>query len=324
MNRKLRLPALAATVLLAAATAATARDAFPSKPITLVVPFGAGSGTDLVARVVAKSLQASLGVAVVVDNRPGANGAIGATAVARAKADGHTLLVGSATTNAANFSFFPGKLGYGPESFDIVAGLSYSPISLYVPVASPWKTVADLVAAGNRQGPGLTCGSGNAVTQVACEVFRQQTGITAVNVPYKSNPQSLIDVAGGQVAYAFSDAGAAQTFIDGRKLRPLAVAATERYGAYPDAPTFREQGVDHFEFTGWTAVYAPAGTPAPVVERLNQAVRAAVESPESRQLLTQSGSGVMNMDVAQSRRFSTNEISRWTRYITESHVKPQQ
>lgn len=311
--------AIAATGLPAAA-----QDAYPAKPITLVVPFGAGSGTDLVTRLVGKSLQESLGVPVVVENKPGANGAIAAASVARSKPDGHTLLVGSATTNAANFAFFPGKLGYTPESFDIVSGLSASPISLYVPIDSPWKSLADLKAASQQPGRALTCGSGNAVTQVACEVFRLQTSLPMTNVPYKSNPNSLIDVAGGQISFAFSDAGAAQPLLEGKRLRPLAVAATQRHAAYPDTPTFEELGVPHFEFTGWIAVFAPAGTPAPVLEKLHPAIQKAITSPEAKQFLERSGSVAKTMSLAESRRFAAGEVARWSRYIKESHVKPEQ
>lgn len=301
-----------------------AQDGYPSKPVTLVVPFGAGSGTDLITRLLGKHLQDRFGVPFVVDNKPGANGAIGATTVARAKPDGYTLLVGSATTNAANFSFFPGKLGYTPDSFDIVSGLSSSPISLYVPADSPWKTLNDVKAFSQKPGADLSCGSGNAVTQVACEMLRVQTGWPMTNVPYKSNPNALTDVAGGQISFAFSDAGAAQPMLDGKRLRPLAVAASHRHTAYTDTPTFEEQGVRQFEFTGWTAVFAPAGTPATVQEKLNQAIQKAMASADVQLFLQRSGSIARPMNLDESRRFATSELNRWTRYIKESNVKPEQ
>lgn len=323
MTPRNRLHMLALAALACLSTASMAQDSFPSKNITLVVPFGSASGTDFIARVIAKNMQDSLGVPVVVDNKPGANGAIGASAVARAQADGYTLLIGSATTNAVNYFFFPGKLGYEAASFAPVAGLSAGPISLYVPTASPWKTLAELVAAGKASGQPLNCGSGNAVTQVACEVFRQQEELDAVNIPYKSNPQSLTDLAGGQLAYAFSDPGAAQTFIEGQKVRPLAVAALQRHGKYPDTPTFSEQGVKNFVFTGWTAAFAPAGTPLPVLEKLNAAFRKAMAAPNTVSLLQRSGSGGMDLSLEDSRRFVADEIARWSHYIQISHVKPE-
>jgi tripartite-type tricarboxylate transporter receptor subunit TctC len=316
--------------LLAAAAAATltpaiqAQEAYPSRPITMVVPFAAGSGTDIGTRILAKDLTALLGATVIVENKPGANGAIAAQAAARAKPDGYTLLVGSATTNAANFAFFPGKLGYEPTSFDIVSGLGGSAISLYVAANSPWKTIAELVADAKRQPGKFNCGSGNAVTQVACEVFRKQAGIDAVNVPYKSNPQSLTDVVGGQVSFAFADASVAQVFLEGKRLRAIGVAAAQRNPVTPDAATFKEQGFADFEITAWTAVFAPAGTPAAIVEKLNAAIRKSADSPESVASRTRSGAFAINLDVAEARRFAANELARWARYVKDSGVKPEQ
>jgi tripartite-type tricarboxylate transporter receptor subunit TctC len=315
--------------LLAATVAATmpalqAQETYPSRPITLVVPFAAGSGTDIGTRILAKDLTALLGATVIVENKPGANGAIAAQAAARAKPDGYTLLVGSATTNAANFAFFPGKLGYEPTSFDIVSGLGGSAISLYVAAGSPWKSVAELVADAKRQPGKLSCGSGNAVTQVACEVFRKQAGIETINVPYKSNPQSLTDVVGGQVAFAFADAAVAQVFLEGKRLRAIGVAGAQRNAVTPDTATFKEQGFPDFEITAWTAVFTPAGTPAAIVEKLNAAIRKSSESPESVASRTRSGSFAINLDVAEARRFAANELDRWARYVRDSGVKPEQ
>ena len=315
---------LAATAAVTLTPAVLAQDSYPSRPITMVVPFAAGSGTDIGTRILAKDLTALLGATVIVENKPGANGAIAAQAAARAKPDGYTLLVGSATTNAANFAFFPGKLGYEPTSFDIVSGLGGSAISLYVAANSPWKNIADLVADAKRQPGKFNCGSGNAVTQVACEVFRKQAGIEAVNVPYKSNPQSLTDVVGGQVSYAFADASVAQVFLEGKRLRAIGVAAAQRNPVTPDAATFKEQSYADFEITAWTAVFAPAGTPAAIVEKLNAAIRKSADSPESVASRTRSGAFAINLDVPEARRFAASELARWARYVKDSGVKPEQ
>lgn len=314
--------ALCAASALGAASA-WAQAPYPSRPITLVVPFAAGSGTDIAARVLAKDLTDLLKTPVVIDNKPGANGALGATAVARAKPDGHTLLIGSATTNAVNFSFFPSKLGYAPASLDMVAGLTTSPISLYVAANAKWRNLADLRAYGKAHPSELRCGSGNAVTQVACEIFRKTTGIDAVTVPYKSNPQSLTDLAGGHIDFAFSDATAAKVFIDGNKLKPLAVATPRRYPATPDVATFREQGIADFELAGWTAVFVPAGTPTPVIEMLNAAVRKSLQSPESVQQQASTGTQPLAFTLEESRQFAKEEIARWARYVKNSGVKPE-
>lgn len=302
---------------------ACAQAAYPSRPITLVVPFAAGSGTDIGARVLAKDLTDILKTPVIVDNKQGANGALGAAAAARAKPDGYTLLIGSATTNAVNFSFFPARLGYEPGSFEMVAGLGTSPISLYVAANTKWRNLADLMAYGKAHPNALRCGSGNAVTQVACEIFRKSAGIDAVTVPYKSNPQSLADLAGGHIDFAFSDASVAKVFIDGNKLKPLAVAAARRYPATPDVGTFREQGIADFEITGWTAVFVPAGTPAPIVETLHAAIRKSSASPESVQLRASSGTQPLAFNLEEGRRFAREEIARWARYVKSSGVKPE-
>lgn len=301
-----------------------AQETYPNKAITIVVPFAAGSGADIGGRLLAKDLSDTLGVAVVVDNKPGANGAIGAQAAARAKPDGYTLMVGSATTNATNFAFFPGKLGYETSSFDVVGGLGASPISLFVPAASPWRTVADLVADAKKSPGKLSCGSGNAVTQVACEVFRRQAGFDAVTVPYKSNPQSLTDLVGGQISFAFADAAVSQVFLEGKKLRAIGVAASHRNPATPDAATFKEQGFADFEITAWTAVFAPAGTPVAIEEKLNAAIRKSTEAPASVEMRAKSGSVGMPFNLADGKRFLGQEVQRWARYVKESGVKPEQ
>lgn len=318
------LAAGAAALAILGAAPTQAQDAFPSRPITLVVPFGAGSGTGIATRILAKSMSEQLKVPVLVDNKAGANGAIGAQAAAKAKADGYTLLIGSATTNAVNFAFFPGKLGYEASQFQGVAGLSSSPISLYVEADSPWKKLPDLVADAKRNPGKLSCGSGNAVTQVACEIFRLQAGLQTTNIPYKSNPQSLTDVVGKQVSYAFSDPSAAQSYVEGKRLRALAIASAVRNPARPDDATFREQGMNEIEFTAWVAVFAPTGVPAPVLERLNAVVRKAVDSPEMVQTQARTGGTVMHFNLQETQAFYGREVARWARYIKDSGVKPEQ
>lgn len=318
-----RATAFTSAALLLTGVAAQAQDAWPARTITLVVPFGPGSGTDIGTRVLSKELSSQLGVPVIVDNKPGANGAIGAQAVAKAAPDGYTLLVGSGTTNAVNYAYFPGKLGYKPDSFVAIAGVGISPIAMYVATDAPWQSLGELAAAARKTPGKFSCGSGNTVTQVACAVFKQRAGIDAVNAPYKSNPQSLTDVIGGQLTYAFSDASAAQTLIDGKKLRVLAAASDKRTAAAPNVATFAEQGFADFVFSGWTAVFAPTGTPAAVIEKLNALIRRANQSPESVSLRAHSGSSVLDFDVAQAQRFVDGEVTRWGRYVKDANVKPE-
>lgn len=314
---------LLGALLAYAASATWAQSSYPSRPITLVVPFAAGSGTDIGARVLAKDMGDALKTPVIVENKPGANGALGSAAVARAKPDGYTLLVGSATTNAVNFSFFPSKLGYEPRSFDVVAGIGTSPVSMYIATGAKWHNLSELLAYGKTHPGQLRCGSGNAVTQVGCEIFYKLTGIDATTIPYKSNPQSLTDLAGGHIDFAFSDASVAKTFIDSKKIVPVAVAASKRYPATPEIPTFLEQGIAGFEITAWTAVFAPAGTPAPVIESLHAAILKSSHSPEAVQLRASSGTQPLEFSLEESRHFVKEEVRRWAAYVKNSGVKPE-
>lgn len=306
------------------ASAVSAGQEFPARAITLVVGAAPGSGTDIGARLLARDMAASLGVTVVVDNKPSAAGTIAAQHVARAQPDGYTLFIGSATTNAANHAYFPGKLGYTPASFTPVGGIGTSPLALYVASDSPWRTLDDLLTQAKARPGALNCGNGNSTTQVGCEVFRKQAGIQTVQVPYKSNPQSLTDLAAGTLQFAFSDTSAAQAFVDNRKIRPLAVAAAQRLPSSPDLPTFIELGLSGFEITGWSMVFAPTGTPPAVVEKLNGVIRKSVQSPESVQRRQRTGGLALDLNVDDARRFVDTEIARWAHFVEFSGVKPAQ
>ena len=300
-----------------------AQGTYPDKPITIVVPFTAGSGSDIVARIIAKGLTETIKATVVVENKPGANGVLGAQAVARAKPDGYTLLLGSATTNAVNYFFFPGKLGYEPSSFDFISGLGASDVSMYVNSNQPWKNINELIAYAKKNPGKLSCASGNAVTQVACEFFKRRAAIDVTTVPYKSNAQSLTDLAGGQLSFAFSDSTAAQAFVASQKVRPLASAGEKRNPVAPDVLTFSEQGMKDFEFTAWTAVFAPAGTPVHIAEKLNSAIAKISDSPEMTNLRGKAGSVAMVMDLPAGKRFVNREIMSWKTYIDETGIKPE-
>lgn len=317
--------AAAALSLCALATAvpapAQAQDAYPSRTITLVVPFPAGSGTDMSARLLAKDMAESLGQTVVVENRPGANGTLGAQMVARARPDGYTLLIGAAATNASNYAFFPGRLGYTPASFEIVGGMGIVPLSLFVPAGSPWKTLADLIADAKKNPGKIACGSGTTVAQVACEVFKLRAGVDLLNVPYKGSPPALNDLAGGQVQVVFADGTSAASLIEGKRLRVLATAAGKRLPYWPEVPTFVELGMTDLEISAWSALFVPAGTPAAVQQRLNAAVRRSIDSPESVATRQRTGSLAMPFSLEEGRRFVAAEIERWARFVKDSGVK---
>lgn len=317
-------PTFLRTALVAASLAATgawAQDAYPSKTITLVVAQAAGSGSDIVARLLARELGRDLNATVVVDNKPGANGSIAAQTVARAAADGHTLLMGTATTNAANYAFYPGKLGYEVSSFEVAGLLSASPMTLLVPAESPWKSVADLIADGKKQPGKLNCGSGLSTSQVACELFAKLGGFQASTVNYRSSPQSLTDLAGGQVQYAFADAAVAAAFVGSKKVRALAVAGQVREKILPETPTFAEAGMPDLQIVGWAGVFAPAGTPKPVLEKLNAILIKANDAPEFVKARQVSGGTPLNFTLPQAQQFVKSEVERWQRLHRDSGVK---
>lgn len=313
------LPALLWAV--SAVHPAVAQEVYPSRTITLVVPFPAGSGTDLGARMLAKDMSEALGQSVVVDNRPGANGNLGTQAVARAKPDGYTVLIGGAATNASNYAFYPGKLGYTPASFDIVGGLGIVPLALVVTGNAPWKNLAELIADARKNPGRIACGSGTTTAQVACEMFKLRAGIDLLNVPYKGTPPALTDLAGGQVQLVFADGTSAAPLVDQKRLRVLATAAGKRSPYWPDIPTFVELGLTDLELSAWSAVFVPAGTPAAIQQKLNTVIRRSTETPESVATRQRTGSLPLHYSLEEARRFVNAEIDRWGRFVKESGVK---
>lgn len=309
--------------MLAIGISAHASSDYPSGPIKLIVPFATGSGSDTAARLLSDSMSQELGATVIVENRPGANGTIGAQYVAKAKPDGYTLLLGSGTTNAANFALYSSsRLGHDASSFDMVGTLSRGIIGLFIPTNAPWASAKEFVAAA-QQGkiPNLSCGSGNSITMVACEMFRVTTGIDAVNIPYKSNGQSLNDVVGGQVGFTFSDRTAALPHINSKRLQLLAVSAEQRYANLPDVPTLAEEGVPGMFFSSWTGVFAPAGTPAPVMAKINAAINHWLDSPPAKELYEKAGSSYEKSNLEESATFYHSEVSRWKTYVEKANIK---
>lgn len=323
MRRSLSGALLAAAAALASGTAtvAAADEPWPVRPITLVVPFAAGSGSDITARLLAKEFAETLGQPVVVENRPGANGSLGAQFVARARPDGYTVLVGAAATNASNYAFYPGRLGYTPSSFDVVGGLGIVPLSLVVAADAPWTTLADLIADAKRRPGRIACGSGTTTAQVACEILKLRAGVDVLNVPYKGTPPALTDLSGGHVQVVFADGTSAAPLVDQKRVRVLAIAAGRRVPYWPDVPTFVELGMSDLEFSAWSAVFVPLGTPQSVQQKLHAAVRRSTESPESVASRQRTGSLAMAPTQDEARRFVAGEIERWARFVRESGVK---
>lgn len=258
---------------------------FPNRTIHIIAPFGPGTATDTVARVVAAEMSRRTGQSVVVDNRPGAEGQIGAQAAATAAPDGYTIFVTTQTTQAINQHVYK-TLPYDPvKSFAPISGLSSGAQIVMVRNDLPVKTVPELIALARAQPGKLTFGSGNGSARGAAELFRIMAKVDLLGVPYKTQPQVIGDLLGGRIDMTFSDFTTGLPPVRDGRARGLAVTSPERYPGLEQFPTVAESGLPGYESRPWNAAYAPAGTPRPIIDKLNQLIREAVASESYRTLL---------------------------------------
>ncbi len=295
---------------------------FPSKPITLVVPFSPGSGTDQVARGLAQVIASSLGGAtVIVDNKPGASGMIAAQTVAKASPDGYTLFLTTNTTQSANPHLFK-KLPYDPVAdFAPVAALARGSMVLALPPGSPIKTVADFIAAGKQKS--LSFGAGNSSSRVAAEMLSQMTGIKALYVPYKSNPQAVTDLVGGQLDFMMADMATALPLVQSGRLKAVAYAGDKRSSSVPNLPTLDESGVKGYELFYWVAMYAPKGTPPDLVRRLNDIVVKGVRSDTMHSIFAQAVLDIYTTTPEGLAQFQRSETEKWGRVIKAAGIEAE-
>ena len=316
------LAALTAAAATLAALPVAAQD-YPSKPISLVVPFGPGSGTDQFARVLAQALGDDLKVPIVVENKGGAAGFIAAQYVAKAAPDGYTLLTTTNTTQSANEHLFK-KLPYDPvKDFAPITLVSTGQMLLLVRPDSPYKTLADLIAAAKKAPGKLSFGAGSSSSQVASELLKQMAHVDALYVPYKSNPLALTDLIGGQIDFMFADAPTALPQVQGGKLRALAASGSKRVAALPDVPTVAEAGVKGYDMSYWFAIYAPAGTPAAIVNKLNQAFAKATTSEGFKNFMAKT-SGEVSLSTPEGlAQFQAADSKKWGQVIRAAGIKPE-
>ncbi|MEC3766149.1 tripartite tricarboxylate transporter substrate binding protein [Cupriavidus sp. SS-3] len=312
----------AASALLPAAAGA---QEFPQHPVRMVLPYPAGGPTDLLARVVAVKMGESLGQGVVVDNKPGASGMIGAEAVARAAADGYTILA-NASLHVINPSIQP-KMRYDAfKDFVPITQLADVPLVLVVNNASPVKTVQDLIAYARREGGALNFGSaGNASAQhLAGESFKLAARVPMQHVPYKGSAPALTDLMGGQIQLMFDSMPSAMPFIKSGKLRAIAVTTPRRASALPDIPTVAESGLPGFDISTWYGLWAPRGTPAAVVEKLATHAAAALKRPDVRQQYADMGAEPVGSSPADFARYNAAEGRKWAEIVRRSGAKADQ
>ena len=284
MRKHLLSPALACAGVFACAAAAQAQPAWPSQPIKLVVPFTAGSTSDVTARAVAQRISAPLGQPVIIENRPGASGGIGMQAVARSKPDGYTLVVGSVSSTVVPAIVMQNPMFNLTRDFVPVGTIANTPLVLTGAQGSPISSVAGLVAAAKKAPGTLTYGNSAGLYQIALEALNQRAGIDLLGIPFKGPADAATELLGGRLTVNPDSLGAAGNMLQAGRMRALAVLAAQRTPTLPTVPTMVELGYQDFVFNGWIGLLAPAGTPQPVVQRLQREIAKAVESEEIRAL----------------------------------------
>ncbi|HWI99091.1 MAG TPA: tripartite tricarboxylate transporter substrate binding protein [Burkholderiales bacterium] len=310
--------------LLAFCGAATAQ-AFPSKPIRVVIPFVAGGSSDIVGRAIGSKFQEFLGQPAVVENKPGANGAIAAEFVAKSDPDGHTILVGSIGVFSINSALFK-DLRYNPlRDFAPITLAVTTPNVLITKPALAANSMKELVDYAKKNPGKLSyCSSGTGSSDhLTAELLNQVAGISAVHVPYKGGAACQTDIMGGQVDISFQNLGAVTNYIRGNRMKALAVTAKARNPQLPNVPTTAEGGYPDLVVTSWQAAAAPAKTPREIVAKLNDAAVKALRSPEVRERMSQIGFDVVASTPDEFGRFMKQEVDRWTEVVKRGGIKPE-
>jgi tripartite-type tricarboxylate transporter receptor subunit TctC len=304
---------------------ALAQQNYPAKPVRMVVPFPPGGAADILGHVLAQKLTEQLGQQVIVDNRAGASGNIGAEAVAKAPGDGYTILMGALTSHAINYTIDRKALRYDLErDLAPIAIVATVPFVLVVHPTVPAQSVPALVAYAKAKPGQLSYGSSGAGApqRLAAEMFRLRTGVDMLHVPYKGSGQVITDLVGGQVLTAFESVPAALPHIKAGKLRPLAVTTARRVPMLPDVPTMAEAGFPDFEVSSTFGILAPIGTPRPVVDRLNGELARSLQLPDVKEKFLQQGAFATATSPEQGAQRIRAEIVMWAKVIDQASVKP--
>ncbi len=319
------LVALFAAIITTASIPALAQSsAWPTKPIKIIVGYSAGGATDVLTRLVSVSMGNTLGQSIVVENRPGANSNVGAEIVAHSAPDGYTLYAFS-IANTINATLYP-KLNYDPiKDFEPVGMIAKIPNILVVNPSLPVKTVADYVRYAKDSKDGVTfasSGSGSSI-HLSGEMFKMQSKIQMLHIPYKGSAPAVTDLLGGQVESMFDNAPSALPHIQSGKLRPIAVTSAQRSPFLPDVPTIAESGYPGFDVQSWFALVAPAGTPKPIIKQLNAALNKALNSPEVRQRLQDLAAIPEPGSPEKMAAFEATEVKRWRDVVKASGAKAE-
>lgn len=324
-RRRLALAAGSALGLLALAPLSAHAQAYPTKPITIVVPFSAGGATDILARVVGQYMSKDLGQPVVIDNRTGAGGNIGTQVVARATPDGYTLLMGTVGTHAINQSLY-GKLPFDPiKDFAPLSRVALVPNLLVANPQQPFKTVKEMLAYAKANPGKVTFGSSGSGSSIhlSGELFKHMAGVDIQHVAYRGSAPAVNDLLGNHIAVMFDNMPSAIGHVKTGKLRPLAVTTPKRSPALPDVPTIAEAGVPGYEATSWFGLLAPAKTPAPVIAKLNASILKALADPDVKKKLMEQGAEPHPEKPEQFAEFIASETAKWGQIVKQSGATAQ-
>lgn len=305
---------------LAACASASAQVNYPSKPITIVLPFGPGSGTDIATRLIAQKLSENLKISVVVENKPGANGSIAAEHVAKSKPDGYTLMMGTNSTHGANPALLK-DIRYDPiKDFEHINRIVVFTSIVAVNPKLPVKTMKELIEYGRNNE--VTLAVGNATGTVQGEALSRAAGWKKLlRVPFRSNPPAMAEVMAGRIDMMFSDIAAAQAQIKSGNLRALAVTSKDRSAIMPELPTVMESGVADFDLSGWNGLFAPAGTPKEIVEKLNSEITTIMKTPEVKKRFAEMGAEAGPMTTKEYAAWVQEEVNKWTKLVNEAGIK---
>jgi len=313
-------------VLAAMLAPAFAQD-YPTRPVTVVVPFVSGGSTEIMARLIAQGLESRLGKPVVVENKPGAGTVIGSNFVAKSEPDGYTLLMGTSSPLAINVTVYK-ALPYNPMTdFVPLAMVAGSPFVLVVNNDLPVKTIPELVTYAKANPGKLSFGSGGpgAPHHLFAELFASMTGIKMTHVPYRGSLPALNDVLAGHIQLMFCDVPPAKGMIEGGKVRALGVTPAKRLAALPNIPTIAEAGVPGYEAAAWFMVAAPARTPKPVIDRLHAELKTALASPQTREQIAKLSLVPMDTpSIPEMQSFMKSEIERWGKVVQQAGIAGSQ
>ncbi len=318
-----RLALGAALALAAGASFAQGAAAFPAKPIHIIVPFGAGTTTDLAARFIGQRLSDQVKQPVVVENKAGANGFIALQYLLQQPADGYTITIGTNTTHAANAALFK-KVPYDPVAdFVPLSGVIIGGSVLAIAPKTPAGNVQELLALAKKNPGKMSFGGGNSAARVSGEMLRELGGVDIIHVPYKTLPAAITDVIGGQIDMVFGDAPAIMPQVRAGKLKALGVTTRNRMPGYEEIPTMAEQGLRGFELSGWLAAFAPKGTPPDVADRLSRLIADIMRTPEAEQFFGKNAWKPFPGTGAELASFQRAELQKWQRIVKSAGIEPE-